>query len=257
MITQSVSWWCFTPRLMTPEAFVRAVVAAGLPAIDLVPPEYWDLVRAHGLLVSSFGGHQTLELGLNRRDQHDRIEAELRVNIKQAARIGCPTLVCFSGNRNGLGDAEGAEVTAEALARVAPLAEAGASQALRQQERKPKAIYGSSYEKAGGEPESPSLARAMGSCPEDCRSHLYRDLHTWRCVVVSVARFTQQGPPGSRAYCSDVFPDHCFLGDCGDRIWRVASRAQGRARSGFAWLPCRPVRGTHLTPSGCAFHSSN
>ena len=124
MITQSVSWWCFTPSLMTPEAFVRAVVAAGLPAIDLVPSEYWDLVREHGLLVSSFRGHETLEVGLNRRDQHARIEAELRASIEQAARIGCPTLVCFSGNRNGLGDTEGAEITAEALARVAPLAEA-------------------------------------------------------------------------------------------------------------------------------------
>jgi hydroxypyruvate isomerase len=123
MITQSVAWWCFTPSLMVPEAFVRAVAGAGFTAIDLVPPEHWDMVRAHGLTISSIRGHESLELGLNRRDQHARIEAELRAAIAQAARIGCPTLVCFSGNRAGLGDAEGAAITAEGLARAAGAAE--------------------------------------------------------------------------------------------------------------------------------------
>jgi hydroxypyruvate isomerase len=124
MITQSAAWWCFTPSRMTPEAFLRAAAEAGLTAVDLVPPEHRDLVRAHGLTVSSIGGHASLQVGLNRRDQHDRIEAELRANIVEAARIGCPTLICFSGNRGGLADAEGAEITAEGLARVAPAAEA-------------------------------------------------------------------------------------------------------------------------------------
>jgi hydroxypyruvate isomerase len=38
--------------------------------------------------------------------------------------LAIPNLICFSGRRAGLGDAEGAEITAEGLRRVAPAAEA-------------------------------------------------------------------------------------------------------------------------------------
>lgn len=123
-ITQSVAWWCWVPALLEPETFVQAVAAAGFTAIDLVPPPYWDLVRQHGLTISSIGGHQPLEHGLNRRDLHATIERELRINLDHAARLHIPNVLCFSGNRNGLDDQTGAERTAESLARIAPDAEA-------------------------------------------------------------------------------------------------------------------------------------
>ena len=123
-ISQSVAWWCFVPGLMTPEQFIRAVAETGYPAIDLVPIEYCELVTAHGLAISSIGGHQPLEIGLNRRDQHDRIEQEILSNLAHAERWKAHNLICFSGNRNGLDDATGAEITAVGLARVAAAAEA-------------------------------------------------------------------------------------------------------------------------------------
>ncbi len=61
-IAQTVSWWCFVPNLMTPAQFVRAAAAAGFTAIDLVPPDYWDLVAAHGLTIASIQGHRPLEM---------------------------------------------------------------------------------------------------------------------------------------------------------------------------------------------------
>ena len=121
--TQSVAWWCFVPGLMTPEQFVRTAAAAGFTALDLVPPPYWELVTSYGLAISSIQGHLPLEIGLNRRDQHDRLEREIRANIAHAARLQIPNLVCFSGNRNGLDDTAGTQHTAAGLARVAPTAE--------------------------------------------------------------------------------------------------------------------------------------
>ncbi len=123
-IAQSIAWWCFVPAYFTPEAFVRAVAEAGYLAIDLVPPEYCALVKAHGLAISGASGHASIASGLNRRDQHDRIEREVRANLALAAQWGIPNLLCFSGNRAGLDDATGAAVCAEGLARLAPAAEA-------------------------------------------------------------------------------------------------------------------------------------
>lgn len=122
-IVQSVGWWCFVPKLLTPEQFVRSAAEAGFQALDLVPPEYWRLVSDHGLAISSVTGHQPLEIGLNRQDQHLRIEQEIRTAISHAQRLGIPNIICFSGNRQGLDDAKGLEVTATGLSRVAPFAE--------------------------------------------------------------------------------------------------------------------------------------
>ena len=123
MVSQSIAWWCFVPEKLTPDRFVRATADAGFPAIDLVPPEYWSLVSEHGLAISAIAAHQPLTIGLNRFDQHDRLEKEIRDNIIHAQRLGIRNLICFSGNREGLDDAKGIEVTAAGLARVAPVAE--------------------------------------------------------------------------------------------------------------------------------------
>ncbi len=122
-IVQSVAWWCFVPRLLSAEQFVEAAAEAGFTALDLVPPEHWESVCERGLGISAIAGHQPLEVGLNRRDQHERIEQEIRTAIDHAQRLKIPNVICFSGNREGLDDATGLEVTVEALRRVTPAAE--------------------------------------------------------------------------------------------------------------------------------------
>ena len=123
MISQSVGWWCFVPQKLTPEQFVRSAVEAGFAALDLVPPEHWQLVTDRGLAISSIGGHQPLEIGLNRVDQHGRIEEAVRSAIATAERLKIPNVICFSGNREGLDDARGIEITVAGLRRLAPMAE--------------------------------------------------------------------------------------------------------------------------------------
>lgn len=122
-IRQSVSWWCFVPDKLTPEALLHAAADIGYEAIDLVSPPYWQLVKDHGLKIAAVNGHASLTDGLNRRENRGRIASELEANIALAARWEIPNLICFSGNRNGLSDAEGAEITAENLRHVARIAE--------------------------------------------------------------------------------------------------------------------------------------
>jgi hydroxypyruvate isomerase len=122
-IKQSVAWWCFVPNIMTPEALVRAAADIGYEALDLVDQEYWPLVKEHGLRILAHRGHESLTDGLNRLENRTRILQELRENIALAVQWGIPNLVCFSGNRNGLDDKAGAQITAETLRQIAPVAE--------------------------------------------------------------------------------------------------------------------------------------
>jgi hydroxypyruvate isomerase len=61
--------------------------------------------------------------GLNRKENHDWIEKELRTHIDFAAAEGLPNVICMSGNRRGMSDEEGLENCAIGLKRVIGLAE--------------------------------------------------------------------------------------------------------------------------------------
>jgi hydroxypyruvate isomerase len=108
---------------MAPREFLGAAAEIGYEAIDLAPQDDWPLVKEHGLAIAAVVGHHSISHGLNRREHHARIEQEVRANLALAERWGIPNLICFSGNREGLDDATGAEVTADGLRHVARAAE--------------------------------------------------------------------------------------------------------------------------------------
>jgi len=120
---QSVSWWCFAGIGMTPKHLLRAAADIGYSAVELVEPEHWSLVKEYGLTIALLNGGLSIEQGLNRREHHDYLEQRIRATIKQAERWGIPNVIVFSGNREGLDDRVGAEITAEGLSRVAGAAE--------------------------------------------------------------------------------------------------------------------------------------
>lgn len=122
-IKQSVSWWCFARGDMTPQKLVRAAADIGYEAMELVGQEHWALIRDNGMAIAATGGHASIAEGLNRRENHDRIQKEILANLDLAVKWKIPNLICFSGNRCGLDDETGAEVTAEGLRRVAKPAE--------------------------------------------------------------------------------------------------------------------------------------
>jgi hydroxypyruvate isomerase len=128
-IKQSLCYPMLMPKSMALEELVTAAVEIGYAAIELWnrPPEFEEIVELahrHGLAVASMTGHNSLPDGLNKRSNHDRIEAELRESIDIAARCGIPGLICFSGNvQPHQSEAEAILACADGLARIAPYAE--------------------------------------------------------------------------------------------------------------------------------------
>ena len=119
---QSVSWWCVANRV-EPAPFFRSLREIGFAGVELLEPELFGLARDRGLTIASHRGHDSIERGLNDRGQHDRIEREILESLRLAETWGIPNLIVFSGNRRGLPDADGAEIAAEGLRRVAGAAE--------------------------------------------------------------------------------------------------------------------------------------
>lgn len=129
MIQQSFCYPCFSSKDIPLRTLFKEARAIGYAATELwfLPENQEELfatARAVGLKIASMGGHQSLPDGLNKKENHDRIEAELIQSIEFAKANEIPGLICFSGNRNeGQSDEEAKETTAAGLRRVAPYAE--------------------------------------------------------------------------------------------------------------------------------------
>jgi len=122
-LRQSFTSWSFADRGTETDALLSGAASIGYAAVELIPEALWGRARHFGLQILAMNGHASIEEGLNRRAHHDRIVGELERNVRLAAAQGVPNLICFSGNRNGQADAEGASITAEALRRVSTAAE--------------------------------------------------------------------------------------------------------------------------------------
>ncbi len=122
-IKQSVTFWPIGRLAASTPDYAARLAAIGFVAVEMAPENQWPAIRAAGLAIPIFGGHGSLGDGLNKRENHDRIERELRANISKAAANGIPSLIVFSGNRRGQGDDEGVAICAEGLRRVIRQAE--------------------------------------------------------------------------------------------------------------------------------------
>ena len=122
-IAQSICFGCFSGRELSGEEVIAAAARIGYRSVEMLPEELWPLVRRHGMEIAAVMGHASLPDGLNKRENHDRIEAELLARIDAAADNGVASLICFSGNREGKSEEEGLANTAAGLQRVAAAAE--------------------------------------------------------------------------------------------------------------------------------------
>lgn len=122
-IKQSVCWWCFARGDMKPEKLIKEAARIGFASIEMAPQQYWDAIKEHGMKIAIIVGHGTLTDGLNRKENHKRIEEELLRNIELASKYEIPSLIVFSGNRRGISDEEGINNTVEGLLKVIKVAE--------------------------------------------------------------------------------------------------------------------------------------
>ena len=118
----ALAWWCLEGRL-DPRGIIDLAVDAGYDGIEMAPRNQWPAVADAGLAIVSTQAHASIPDGLNRRENHDRIEREINEKLALAREWRLPVLICFSGNRAGLDDRTGAENTIIGLRRVAAAAE--------------------------------------------------------------------------------------------------------------------------------------
>ena len=123
-IKQSACWGCFYRPEITPAQFIAEAKRIGYASIEMGPQEHFAAIREAGLDIAIFVGHQSLGDGLNKRENHARIEDELLASMETALEYQIPSLLCLSGNRySGVSDLQGAEICAEILAKMAQPAE--------------------------------------------------------------------------------------------------------------------------------------
>ena len=103
----------------------REAARLGITGFDLIEPADWPTLRKYGLVPSMYppGPGGTIPDALNRRENHDRLEASLRAAIDLSAVNQVPNVITFSGNRRGMPDQEGADNCVAFLNRVKAHAE--------------------------------------------------------------------------------------------------------------------------------------
>jgi hydroxypyruvate isomerase len=121
-IQQSVSRWCY--KEIPLDKLCAYAAEIGLKAIDLLNPEEFEVPGRYGLVCSmgyAFGGD--IKSAMNRVENHAKIEEGFRKYIPLAAKAGVVNVITFSGNRDGMSDAEGAKNTIAGLNRVKKIGE--------------------------------------------------------------------------------------------------------------------------------------
>lgn len=121
-INHSVCQWCYSDLPL--EALCEAAQDMGMKSIELLGPDDWKTVQNYGLTVAIANGSPLgIPKGFNDPQYHPQLLSDLSDLIPKAADVGLKTIICFSGNRNGMDEQTGLENCAVGLAPVMKLAE--------------------------------------------------------------------------------------------------------------------------------------
>ena len=109
----SVCRWCFKDIPL--DDLARECGKLGVASIELLDPPEWPVVQRHGLTCAMAHGATQITSGLNRTENHAAMVAGMKERVRECAKAGIPSVVCFSGNRGGMDDEVGLENCATAL----------------------------------------------------------------------------------------------------------------------------------------------
>ncbi|MEO8076259.1 MAG: TIM barrel protein [Acidobacteriota bacterium] len=103
----------------------REAARLGIKGFDLIGPADWPTLKKYGLVPSMYPGGPGggIQVALNRKENHEKLQPLMNAAIDEAAANGVPNIITFSGNRNGMADAEGADSCVAFLNAVKPHAE--------------------------------------------------------------------------------------------------------------------------------------
>ena len=129
-IKQSVCAWCYGKIPL--EQLCAAAAEMGLASVELLQPKDFAIAKKHGLTCALVSNPTTkvgdvtvggISRAWNRLEYHDALVAAYEVQLQATAAAGLTRLICFSGNRAGMADAQGLANCAVGLRRILPLAE--------------------------------------------------------------------------------------------------------------------------------------
>jgi hydroxypyruvate isomerase len=123
-LKQSVCRWCY--QRIPLEEFLKQVADMGLPAVDLLQPEEFEVAKKYGLTVSvgyPGKGGGTIPDSINNPALHDQIYEAFKTGIPRAKEAGVPSLITFFGNRKGMPDDQAIANSVACLNRIKPIAE--------------------------------------------------------------------------------------------------------------------------------------
>jgi hydroxypyruvate isomerase len=122
-IKQSVCRWCFND--MPLDELAANAKRIGLHSVEPIGPADFPTIKRHGLMSAmvSQAGNGGIPRGWNRIDNHAWLLPAYEERIDLVAKEKWPNVICFSGNRGGLGDDEGLENCAKGLKQLMPAAE--------------------------------------------------------------------------------------------------------------------------------------
>ena len=99
----------------------------GVASVELVQPSDAPTLARYGLTCAMTAhpddAPDALRQGWNRAEHHEWLIPAYRRQLEATAGAGWSTLICFSGNRDGVSDEDGLETMARGLEQVLPLAD--------------------------------------------------------------------------------------------------------------------------------------
>jgi hydroxypyruvate isomerase len=125
-IKQSVCRWCYGKLPL--DKLATEIAKIGYKSIELLNANDIKAVKGMGLTCAVMSSASSISDGVNRKENHDAIEKQLRTNIEFAAAEGIPNVLVMSGNRHDkagkvMPDDEGMENCAIFLKKVVGFAE--------------------------------------------------------------------------------------------------------------------------------------
>ena len=120
-LKQSAARWCYSKIAM--DDLCRQAAELGLSGLDLVDEKDWPTCAKYGLVPAIVSGAGTIPVAWNRKENHEKLEQDMRNNIAKAVAAKAPNVITFSGNRRGLADDEGRDNCILGLKRVAKMGE--------------------------------------------------------------------------------------------------------------------------------------
>ena len=125
-INQSVCDWCFisdaSVKPITLDELCKNAAAMGIKSVELAAPDTWETLKKYGLVNALASSHGFVK-GFNDKANHEMCIEKIKKAVDACAAAGFPSVITFSGFRNGIPDDVGLENSVEGLKKVIGYAE--------------------------------------------------------------------------------------------------------------------------------------